>query len=81
MKVRVKLFAVARELSGCDTLEIALADSATVGNLRQALAEQAPQLAGIVRQLMFAVNAEYAGDNTLLHDGADVACIPPVSGG
>ena len=39
-------------------------------------------LAAIVgaKLMMFAVDADYADDRTLLHEGADVAAIPPVSG-
>jgi molybdopterin converting factor small subunit len=31
--------------------------------------------------VMFAVNAEYADDQAVIPAGAQVACIPPVSGG
>ncbi len=35
----------------------------------------------MARHLLFAINAEYSVDETPVADGADVACIPPVSGG
>jgi sulfur-carrier protein len=81
MKVRLKLFAVARQLAGHDTLELELPTGATVAQLRASLVAQVPALAGIVRHVMFAIGIEYADDTTVLSDGADVACIPPVSGG
>jgi molybdopterin synthase sulfur carrier subunit len=81
MKVRVKLFAVARELAGRDTVEIALSVRPTVGQLRDALAAQVPELAGLVRHVTFAIGADYADDRATIDEGSDVACIPPVSGG
>lgn len=81
MIVRVQLFAVARQLAGRAAVEIELSPGATVAELRTALGEQVPALAPLLRQTMFAVNAEYASDPTKVPEGADVACIPPVSGG
>ena len=81
MKVRVKLFAVARELAGRDTVEVVLPAHSTVGQLREALAAQVPELAGLVRNVMFAIGAEYADDRATISEASDVACIPPVSGG
>ena len=81
MKVALQLFAVARDLAGGSTIELDVSEPATVGRLRAALAEQVPALAGLLPQMMFAVGAEYANDGTPIPPGADVACIPPVSGG
>ena len=81
MTITVKLFAVAKQIAGCDTLQVELAGDATVAQLRQALAAQVPRLAGIVEHLTFAVNTQYAKDTTIIPPGAEVACIPPVSGG
>lgn len=81
MNVRVRLFAIARQAAGCDTVEVALPDGATVGRLREELARQVPQLSGLLPHVTFAVGEEYAGDRTVLAEDAEVACIPPVSGG
>jgi molybdopterin converting factor subunit 1 len=79
--VEVKLFAAARQLAGADSISVELPDAPTVGDLRSALVARAPALAGLVARAMFAVNAEYAPESTLIPAGAEVACIPPVSGG
>ena len=81
MKVDVKLFAVARELAGCDRVTVELADCANVADLRNGLAIAIPGLAPLLPQIMFAVNSDYASDTTPIPPGADIACIPPVSGG
>ena len=81
MKVNVRLFAVARELSGANSVELELSSRADVAELRRLLLERLPQLAQFGPQLRFAVNTEYADDSTLIPPTADIACIPPVSGG
>jgi molybdopterin converting factor small subunit len=81
MKVRVKLFAVAKELAGCDDLSVELPAGATVGDLRGAIIIVSPALARIVPHALWAVGAEYANDDTRLTQTSEVALIPPVSGG
>ena len=81
MKVCVKLFAVAREAAGHDVLELDLPQGATIGELRSQLGSQIPQLSALMAQMMFAIDTHYADDATEIPPGADVACIPPVSGG
>jgi molybdopterin converting factor small subunit len=58
-----------------------LADGATVGELKRALADQIPQLSDLLAQLKFAVGSDYVDEETILAASDDVACIPPVSGG
>ena len=81
MKVRVKLFAVARQRAGRDSVEVELPVAATVRQLRGALVEQFPLLADVIPHVRFAVNSEYAADASAIPAAADVALIPPVSGG
>ena len=81
MKVRVKLFAVAKELAGSDEIVIELPDGATIAHLRGAIASASPPLARIVPHAMWAVGTEYATDDTPLHEASEIALIPPVSGG
>jgi molybdopterin converting factor subunit 1 len=81
VKVRVRLFAVARQAAGQDAVEVELPEGATVGELRDRLALQAPALSGLLRHMMFAIDAQYVPLDAVLRPDADVACIPPVSGG
>ena len=81
MNVRVRLFAAARAAAGRDRLELRLPEGTTIGQLRRRLAVEIPQLSGLIEQAMFAVDTEYAGDGDEIPPNADVACIPPVSGG
>jgi sulfur-carrier protein len=81
MKIRIKLFAVARQWAGADSVEMDLPANATVGAARAALLNQLPKLSEMGSHLRFAVDEEYADDNTSISAGSNVACIPPVSGG
>ena len=81
MRIAVQLFAVAKERAGKPSVELELTPRATVADLRRALAEQVPALRGMIAQLKFAVDQEYAADDVEISPKSQVACIPPVSGG
>jgi sulfur-carrier protein len=81
VKVNVQLFAVARQWAAADSIALDVPEGATVADVRQALLARLPGLAPFGPQLRFAVNAEYADDALPIPAAADVACIPPVSGG
>jgi molybdopterin converting factor subunit 1 len=81
MKVRVKLFAVAKELAGCNELTIDLPEDATVSNLRAAVVQASPTLARILPHALWSVGATYASETTPLNEQSEIALIPPVSGG
>jgi molybdopterin converting factor subunit 1 len=81
VNVCVRLFAVAKELAGTDTVSVEVSPAATVAELRRVLAQQFPALAELLPHVMLSVNAQYASDATRIPPDAEVACIPPVSGG
>ena len=81
MKVRLRLFAVARQHAEADDLVLELGEEKTIAALRAALVAAVPALQPISSHLRFAVNSEYADDATAIIESDEVACIPPVSGG
>jgi molybdopterin converting factor subunit 1 len=81
MKLHVKLFAVARERVGKSAIEVEVPAGATVRQLRGALVEQYPSLSDVLAHVRLAVNSEYAADGTTIPQAAELAVIPPVSGG
>jgi len=81
MRVRVKFFALAKELSGRESVELELPAGAVLGQLRPLLAAEIGAIAPLVGSMSFAVDAEYSGDDLPLSEGVSVACILPVSGG
>jgi len=81
MILHVRLFARARDLAGTDTLRVELPERATVADLRRRLAVICPALAGLLERSALAVENEFAADALVLSDGAEIAMLPPVSGG
>jgi MoaE-MoaD fusion protein len=81
VRVRVRLFALQRELAGTREVSLELADGATVESSWAAVVQRHPALAPGRPSVRFARNGEYADPATALADGDEIAFIPPVSGG
>jgi molybdopterin synthase catalytic subunit len=81
LHVRVRLFAIQRELAGAREVALDLGDGATIEDAWSSLVARYPQLAPGRSYVRFARNAAYAPADTVLADGDEVAMIPPVSGG
>lgn len=81
MRVRVRLFAIQRELAGTREVALELTDPATVADAWDELVALHPNLAPGRASVRFARNGSYAEPGTGLADGDEVAMIPPVSGG
>ena len=78
MRIRVRLFAIQRELAGTREVALELPDGGSVEDAWTALVGRFPALAP---GRTFARNADYADPATTLSDGDELAVIPPVSGG
>lgn len=81
VRVRVRFFAAPREALGQGELEREVPAGTTVGELLGLLTEEYPLLHTYTRFLSVAVNRAYVGMQTVLRDGDEVACLPPVGGG
>jgi molybdopterin synthase catalytic subunit len=81
VRVRVRLFAIQRELAGTREVPLDLPDGATVADAWDGLVARHPRLAPGRASVRFARNGAYADETTALADGDEVAMIPPVSGG
>ena len=81
MKARVRLFAILREKAGASEVTLELPGGSTVADLVKEMAHRYPALLEGVAHTMVAVNTEYVQQSQVLHDGDEVALIPPVSGG
>jgi molybdopterin converting factor subunit 1 len=81
MTFRVQLFARARDLAGAATVAVELPEGATVGDLRRRLGMEHTSLASLLPRSALAVNDEFAEDEEQLPRDAEIALLPPVSGG
>lgn len=84
MRVKVLYFASAREDIGKREEEVTLSNNGaalTLGDLRKKLCEMYPAAQAAISAITLARNLEYSDDDAELHDGDEVALIPPISGG
>lgn len=77
----VRLFAGAKQRVGVERVTVQLSTGATVADLRGALVQAHPALADLLPRALFAIDCEYVADQRSLTGVAEIACIPPVSGG
>jgi len=81
VNVEVKLFAVAKQLAGAETVTVSVPNHATVLELRNAIGRQHTELRDITQRALIAIDAEYANNDALVPKDSEIALIPPVSGG
>jgi len=82
MKVTVLFFATFRSLTGIKSEEIVLPPESRVSDLKLAVGERFPQtVPSLGDYVLVSVNREYALDDQIIPEGAEVALFPPVSGG
>ena len=81
MHITARFFALHRDIVGASKLDLEVEPGSTAGDLWTQLGERYPRLQPATRSLMFAVNQEYVDPAAELHEGDEVAFIPPVSGG
>jgi molybdopterin converting factor subunit 1 len=77
----VCLFARARDIVGSDQVTVELPEGATVADLRRCVRETYPRLADLLARSDVAVADEFAEDGEVLPPAAEIALLPPVSGG
>lgn len=81
MRVTVRLFARLRDLAGAGELIREVPEPATAATVWAALVRECPALADYAPSMSVAVNADYARMHAAVHEGDEVAFMPPVSGG
>lgn len=83
MKIRVRYFASLREALGTGEA-VDAAEGSTVAQLRDALIERgAPHAVALARgrAVRTALDQALCDESAVLHDGAELAFFPPVTGG
>jgi len=85
MKLELRFFASLREALSCDAESVDVpAEVATVGALRDWLAGRGDTWAralGAGKSVRAAIDLDMVGADAPLHEGAEVAFFPPVTGG
>ena len=81
MTLTVLFFAQARDRAGCDRRSLELPDGSSVADALAALRSAHPALEPLMPHLAVAVNGALARPDDAVPDGAELALLPPVSGG
>ena len=81
MKVSLLLFASLRDAIGERSLRMELDEGSTVADLKRRLGVEYPRVEAMLETVVCAIDDDYVSFEQALHDGAEVALIPPVSGG
>lgn len=81
MEITLLFFATLKERAGKTRDTMQVPEGMRVGELKAALEKRYPALKDSLPTALVAVNREFAFDNDLIPDHADVALFPPVSGG
>jgi len=79
--MEILLFGITKDIVGTDTLQLTdYSNIRTVLDLRKWLLSRYPAM-GDLRSLAIAVDNRFADDSDPVHPSAELALIPPVSGG
>ncbi|HXU44011.1 MAG TPA: molybdenum cofactor biosynthesis protein MoaE [Thermoanaerobaculia bacterium] len=81
MKIRLLAFATASDALGASERDLDLPAGATVEDLRTRLLADFPALSRLWPRLAIAIDGRLARPGEAIPDGAEVALLPPVSGG
>ncbi len=82
MEITIRLFATLKDRVQSEYIKVSLpSDPSTVATLLDAVGADYPALAPALRSSLVAVNRAFAGPDTPVGAGDEVAIFPPVSGG
>jgi MoaE-MoaD fusion protein len=81
MRIRLLAFASAGDALGASEIDLEMPEGSRVADLRERLDRDHPKLAPLWPRLAVAVDGRVVTPEAPLADGAEVALLPPVSGG
>jgi len=80
-KIKVRLFAILREIVGEREITIAVPTGITVSYLNNEILKKYPQLKSFSNKFVTSVNCKVTSGYTIITSKDEIALLPPVSGG
>ena len=81
--ITIKFFASLKAIAEKEEEQIEVQSSISMDQLSDMISKTSPKMGDIIRdnKIMISVNQEMADADTVIHDGDEVAFLPPFSGG
>jgi len=80
-RIKLLFFATIRDRAGMKSMELEVPEDLTVQGLKDKIAEEYPNLKESMNSVLITIDREYAFDEAVIPQGAEMAMFPPVSGG
>lgn len=78
---RILFFATLRDITGTREVTLEISPGSRISDIKSIVLQKYPALQKNMETIIVAMNHEFAFDEQLVADGAEVALFPPVSGG
>ena len=79
--IKLLLFATLRDRAGAKSIELDIPSESTVQGLKDQISAEYPNLKASMSSVLITINREYAFDEAVIPENAELAMFPPVSGG
>ena len=79
--IKLLFFATIRERAGTKFVEMDVFDDLTILGLKDKLSTDYPNLKESMKSVLITINREYAFDEAVIPQNAEIGMFPPVSGG
>ena len=80
-RVKLLFFATLRDRAGAKSMELDIPLDLTVQGLKDKISNEYPHLKESMSSVLITINREYAFDDAVIPQNAELAMFPPVSGG
>ncbi|MBK9208569.1 MAG: MoaD/ThiS family protein [Anaerolineales bacterium] len=80
-RIKLLFFATIRDRAGVKTLDLDIPMDLTIQGLKDKLAADYPNLKESMKSVLITINREYAFDEAVVPQNAEIGMFPPVSGG
>ena len=80
-RIKLLFFATIRDRAGTKSMELDVPENLTVQGLKDKIADEFPNLKDSMKSVLITIDREYAFDEAIIPQGAEMAMFPPVSGG